>query len=159
MFLCTYIVLKASSFVTFIVIFVTRASVVCIDSGTRDTIRVSLALAIRFFDISINRYTPIDFSLVRFCGIHPRAISWVNSSSPSAAYMRQWSGSALVQVMACCLFGTKPLPEPMLVYCHLDSWEHTSVKFESELYHFHSKNAVEIVVCQNDSHFVQGEMG
>ena len=41
------------------VIFATRASIVCIDSGTRDTIRVLFALAIRFFDISINRYTPI----------------------------------------------------------------------------------------------------
>ena len=58
MCLCTYIVLKASSCVTFNVIFATRASIVCIDSGTRDTIRVSLAVAIRFFDISINRYTP-----------------------------------------------------------------------------------------------------
>ena len=28
--------------------------------------------------------------------------------------MRQWTGSALVQVMACRLFGAKPLPEPML---------------------------------------------
>ena len=58
MFLCTYIVLKASSCVTFSVFFATRASIVCIDSGTCDMIRVSLALAIRFFDISINRYTP-----------------------------------------------------------------------------------------------------
>ena len=58
MFLCTYIVHKASSCVSFCVIFTTRASIVCIDSGTHDTIHVSLALAIRFFDISINRYTP-----------------------------------------------------------------------------------------------------
>ena len=28
--------------------------------------------------------------------------------TPSAAYMRQWNGSSLVQVMACCLFGAKP---------------------------------------------------
>ena len=58
MFLWLYIVLKASSGVIFSVIFATRASIICIDSGTCDTIRVSLALAIRFFDISINRYTP-----------------------------------------------------------------------------------------------------
>ena len=57
MFLWTYIVHKASSCVTFSVFFATRASIVCIDSGTCDTIRVSLALAIRFFNISINRYT------------------------------------------------------------------------------------------------------
>ena len=45
---------------------------------------------------------------------------WVNSSPPSSAYMRQWIGSALVQIMACCLFAAKPLPEPMLTYCQLD---------------------------------------
>ena len=36
---------------------------------------------------------------------------------PSAAYMRQWTLSALVQVMACHLLGAKPLPEPILTYC------------------------------------------
>ena len=34
----------------------------------------------------------------------------VNASPSSATYMHQWTGSALVQVMACCLFGNKPLP-------------------------------------------------
>ena len=58
MFLCTYIVLKASSCMTFSVIFAYRASIACIDSGTCDMIRVSFALVIRFFNISINRYTP-----------------------------------------------------------------------------------------------------
>ena len=62
---------------------------------------------------------------------------WVNSSPPSAAYMRQWTESSLVRVMACHLFGAKPLPEPMLVYCQLDYWEQVSVKFESEFHHFH----------------------
>ena len=38
------------------------------------------------------------------------------SSPPSDAYMRQWMGSALVQIMACRLFGAKPLSEPMLGY-------------------------------------------
>ena len=49
----------------------------------------------------------------------------VNSTHlPSgAAYMRQWTESSLVQVMACRLFGAKPLPEPMLVCCQLVSWE------------------------------------
>ena len=58
MFLCTYIALKVSSCVNFSVIFATRANSICIDSGTCDTIHVSLALEIRFFDILINRYTP-----------------------------------------------------------------------------------------------------
>ena len=56
--------------------------------------------------------------------------------------MRQWTGSSLVQVMACRLFGTKPLSQPMLVYCQLDSWEQTSVKFKSELYHFRSRKCI-----------------
>ena len=47
-------------------------------------------------------------------------LSWknivVNLSPPSAAYMCQWIGSALVQMMACSLFGAKPLSKPMLGY-------------------------------------------
>ena len=74
----------------------------------------------------------------------------VNSSPPSVAYMRQWTGSSLVQVMACRPFAAKPLPEPFLAYRQLDSWEHISMKFESEFYHFHPRK------CQNSGHFVQG---
>ena len=37
--------------------------------------------------------------------------------SLSAAYMLQWIGSALVQIMSCRLVGAKPLFEPMLEYC------------------------------------------
>ena len=35
---------------------------------------------------------------------------------PSAAYMRQWTGAALVLVMVCRLCVAKPLHEPMLAY-------------------------------------------
>ena len=44
----------------------------------------------------------------------------------------------------------------MLAYCQLDPWELISVKFESEFYNFHSRNAFEIAVFQNGGHFVQG---
>ena len=44
----------------------------------------------------------------------------VNSCPPSADHMRQWFGSALVQIMVCRLFGTKPLSKPMLGYYQLD---------------------------------------
>ena len=67
--------------------------------------------------------------------------SFLNSYPPSA-YMRQWIGSALVQIMAWRLVGAKPLPEPMLAYCQLDSWEQISVKFEPELWHFHSRKCI-----------------
>ena len=63
-------------------------------------------------------------------------------SPPSAPYIRQWTGPALVQVMACRLFGDKLLPEPTLVYCQLDSWEQISVKFDSKFYHFHSRKCI-----------------
>ena len=46
-----------------------------------------------------------------------------NPSPPSDTYRRQWNGPALVQVITCWQFGTKPLLEPMLAYCQLDSWE------------------------------------
>ena len=35
----------------------------------------------------------------------------------STAFFQQWTGSALVQTMACHLLNTKPLPEPMLTCC------------------------------------------
>ena len=68
---------------------------------------------------------------------------WViKSSPPSVAYIRKWTESALVQVMACRLFGAKPLPEPMLPYCQLDYWEQNSVKFEWEFPQFHSRKCI-----------------
>ena len=54
--------------------------------------------------------------------------TYVNSSPPSSAYMRQWIRSALVQIMACRLFGDKPLSKPVLGYCQLDPKEETSVE-------------------------------
>ena len=71
---------------------------------------------------------------------HPRRLinnTMLNSSPSSAAYMRQWTRLALLQVMARRLFGAKPLSKPMLAYCHLVSWEQFSVKFESEFCHLH----------------------
>ena len=58
------------------------------------------------------------------------AVTWlINSSPPRAAYKCQWTVSALVQIMACRLYGTKPLSEPMLDHYQLDPWEQSSVKF------------------------------
>ena len=66
-----------------------------------------------------------------FCLTHLRLVLHIY-----CIYMYRWTGSALVQVTAWHR-GAKPLPEPMLAYCQLDSWEQISVKFESEYYHFH----------------------
>ena len=45
---------------------------------------------------------------------------FVKSSPPSATYMCQWIGSAMVQIMACRLFGIRPLSKAVLGYCELD---------------------------------------
>ena len=68
-----------------------------------------------------------------------------------------WTGSTLVQVMACRLVGAMPLPKTMLAYCQWDSWEQISVKLVSELYHFHKKkNAFGNVACQYGGHLSKG---
>ena len=77
---------------------------------------------------------------------------WINSYPPSVAYMRRWTESSLVQVMACRLFSVKPLPEPMMIYCQLDPQENISVTFKPEF----KKYIFENVVCQNGGHFAQG---
>ena len=43
-----------------------------------------------------------------------------NPPVPSAVYMHWWTGSTLVQIMACRIVGAKPLSEPMLEFCSLD---------------------------------------
>ena len=82
-----------------------------------------------------------------------------NSSPPSAAYMRQQAGSALVQIMAWCRTGSKPLPEPTLNHCQLDRQEQISVKFESKYKTFHSWKCTWKCRLWNGGHFVQGEIG
>ena len=65
-----------------------------------------------------------------------------NSSPPSAAYMCQWIGSTLVQIMACHLFCAKPLSKPMLVYCQLDPYKQISVKFQSKYKSFRWRKCI-----------------
>ena len=85
--------------------------------------------------ILLKRY----MTYITLCGVIRSRWLFINSSHPSAAYMRQRTGSPLVKIKACRQFGAKPLPEPMLAYCQLDSWEHVSVKFEYKFCHFHSR--------------------
>ena len=54
----------------------------------------------------------------------------VDSTPSSAAYIHQWIGSAVVQIIACHLFGAKPSSKPMLGYYQLEPKEQTSVKFK-----------------------------
>ena len=82
----------------------------------------------------------------------------VNSSPPSATYMRRWTESALIQIMACRLDGAKPLSEPMLTYCQLCPKEHTSMKFYLKFKYFHSTKCVWTCRLQNIGCSVQGEI-
>ena len=45
-----------------------------------------------------------------------------NSLKPRDAFMRHQTRPSLLQIMACRLFGAKPLTEPMY-HCQLDLWE------------------------------------
>ena len=62
--------------------------------------------------------------------------------------MRQWFASAMVQIMACRLFGAKPLFKPMLGYFQLDPKEQNSVKFYSNEKKVIHENASEKIVCE-----------
>ena len=85
-------------------------------------------------------------------------VELINSSSPSAAYMRQWIRSALVQILAWCRIGDKPLSKLMLGYCQLDPYEQTSVKFQSKHKFFNSRKCIWKYRLRNYGHFVQGKM-
>ena len=90
-------------------------------------------------------YNPIIipmFSVVSCSQTYWSAINVCLTHLPLVPNMCQWIETALVQIMACRLFGTKQLSKPMLGYCQLNSWEQVSVKFESELYHFHSRKCI-----------------
>ena len=44
----------------------------------------------------------------------------LNPLKPRGAYMHHQTRPSLVQIMACCLFGAKPLSESMLDFCKVD---------------------------------------
>ena len=73
-------------------------------------------------------------------------------------YMRLWTGSALVQIMACCLNGAKPLSEPVLTYCQLDPKEYISMSFYLKFKYFHLRKCVSTCRLQNGGHFAQRTM-
>ena len=76
----------------------------------------------------------------------------INSYPPSATYVRQWIGSALVQIMARRLFSTKPLN--IKQFCFIVKWT-----FRNTL-QWHLNQNTKFVIHENvseDIHFVQKE--
>ena len=55
--------------------------------------------------------------------IHGLRWSGLIKAEPGDTYMCNWTGSSLVHIMACHLFGAKPLPEPIMTSCQLDPWQ------------------------------------
>ena len=49
--------------------------------------------------------------------------------------------------MACHLYGATPLPELILIYYQIDSWEKSSIKFLSKLITFHSQKSISNAIC------------
>ena len=79
-----------------------------------------IGTALKFWWIDAKRNNT-NVSTKKLClFLNPLIYQLINSSPPSAEYMRQWIRSALVQVMACRLFNAKPLSELVLGYCQLD---------------------------------------
>ena len=72
------------------------------------------------------------------------------------AYMRPNNIPTLVQIMACRLFGAKPLSEPMQAYCQVEPKEHISVKYYSKFKGFHSRKCTQKCRLRNGGHFVSG---
>ena len=63
--------------------------------------------------------------------------------------MHQWIRSALIQVMACRLFGAKALSKPMLGYCQLDPYEQKNSEILIKIQNFSFiKNASEHIICE-----------
>ena len=65
-------------------------------------------------------------------------------------HMRKWMESASVHMMACDLFGCKPISKSMLCYFQLDPQKQTSVKFQ--------RKCIWKYCLWYGGHFVQGEM-
>ena len=82
----------------------------------------------------------------------PKCVCTIPSSSITPlyscpAYMHQWTRSSLVQIMACHLFGAKPLPQTTLTYCQLAPWEQSEILINIQKPLIH-ENAFENVICE-----------
>ena len=74
--------------------------------------------------------------------------SFVYLFCPSAAYMRRWTWSTLVQIMVCHLEGAKPLFELMLPYCQWDPRNIFRWHFIWNADIFIQENVFKHVVCE-----------
>ena len=105
-----------------------------------------------------NSYLICPYLIYRLISLlyHHRRKSVFNASPTSTAYIPQWNESALVQIMACRLFGAKPLSKPMLGDCQLDTYVQTWMQFYSKYKTFHSPKCIWKYCLRNDGYYVRG---
>ena len=72
----------------------------------------------------------------------------MNSSPPSATYMRRWIGSAFIQIMTCRLFGAKPLSSQCWVIVNLTLRNNFSDIFFLNTKPLIYENTFKISVCE-----------
>ena len=89
----------------------------------------------------------------------PEWVKWQHvflpGESPTSAMLDyRWLWARL-----CFFSANASLPEPLLAYCQLDSWEHISVNFESDLYKLHSRKCIWICRLQKWLPFFPGGDG
>ena len=78
-----------------------------------------------------------------------------NIHLPLMPHICQRTGSALVQIMACSLFGAMPLSKRMLGYMQLHPQEEL-LWILIKIHNFHSRKCIKIYRLRNGSHFAQG---
>ena len=91
------------------------------------------------------------------CHIHS-GTSTLTHSPLLPPILRQWIGSALVQIMACCLFHAKPLSKPMLGHYQLDPKEQISVIFLIKTLNLSLKKTHLKVSSAKGGHFASASM-
>ena len=90
----------------------------CQFNKIRNKIKIKLVLRLIQFNLEI--YHQLRYHKPSILTTTTTTAITTTTTNTIASYMRNCTGSALVWVMACRLFGTKPLPEPMLIYSQLD---------------------------------------
>ena len=70
---------------------------------------------------------------------------------PDDVCMRQWTESSLVQVMAWCRLGNKPLPDPMMNYCQWDDQGTNQWNLKQNTKIFFKDNESDNIVCKTSS--------
>ena len=79
----------------------------------------------------------------------------INSWRPRDAYKSHQIRPSLLQIMACHVFGARPLSEPMLDYCQSVPWKHISLKSESNYSNFLLRKSIYSILLSKGHNHIQ----